>query len=288
MMTTCSVEHRGFLTLRDSKRVWLTEARIVAGACVVQSGLPADRPANAGPQVDVKHTPYLQLGNAVLDGLPGAQTDQIEIIWQTVPGGAGTADSFTLEYRETGAGAWTAAGPISTITTGVGGRVNHFVTIGGVRYKQDYDHRVIHDRAGGTIATYEATFRTRLPAGDQKPVTFAAYGDSAALPSIQNFRAVQNRINLIDPDFSVLLGDNAYNSGSHTEFDTRFEPAINPDLTQYIANHVDYYAMGNHDQVTAGGQPSLDNYSVPVPVVGTTSALPPPLGETPEKNYSFD
>ena len=115
-----------------------------------------------------------------------------------------------------------------------------------------------------------------------------AYGESAVGTPPTNFINVQSRINTLNPAFSLLLGDNVYESGTHQELDLRFDPAINPALTQYIDNHIDYYAMGNHDVATANGQPTRDNYSVPIPVLGTTSPVPGPVGETPEGNYSWD
>ncbi len=245
-------------------------------------------PAAAGPKVNVKHTPYLQLGDAPLPGLPGNAADQIEVLWQTVPFRRGQNDDFTVEYRRVGAASWTGASPIDTIDTGVGGRVNHFATIRTLDYDADYEYRVTHLRVGDAIATYESTFRTRLAAGDDKAFKFAAYGDSAGLDTVANFRAVQNRINLVDPAFSLLLGDAVYPVGSHDQFDARLDPAINPELTQYVAGHVDYFAMGNHDASTAGGRPALENYSMPVPVKDVTSPVAGPVGETPEKNYSFD
>ena len=257
-------------------------------ACLLMLGLLSYGPARAGSQVEVKHAPYLQLGDAVLARLPGSETDQIEILWQTIPAGPGALDSFAVEFREAAAPDWTAAGPIFTIDTRVGGRINHFVTIKELQYDRDYDYRVVHHRSGIAIETYDGSFRTRLPAGADAAFTFAAYGDSARIAQVRNFRNVQSRINLIDPDFSVLLGDNVYDRGTHSQFDARLDPVINPELHQYIAGHVEYWSMGNHDAATAGGQPSLDNYSVPVPVAGTTSPVPPPLGEAPEKNYSFD
>ena len=65
------------------------------------------------PESTVNHTPYLQLGNAPLVGFDGG-TDQIEILWQTIPsGGGGTDDAFDVEYRASGAPTWIDAGAIS-------------------------------------------------------------------------------------------------------------------------------------------------------------------------------
>lgn len=236
----------------------------------------------------VNHTPYLQLGNAPLDGYNGG-ADQAEVIWQTT--GAQDTDSFTAEFRQTGQVGWTSAALNTPIITGVSTRINHSATFSGLAFNADYDYRITHLRDGSPIATYESTFRTRLDAGDDTPFTFAAYGDSAAnVTDPVDFRAVQARINVVDPAFSLLLGDNAYDSGTHAEFDRRLDPSVNPELTTYNKNHVDYYGNGNHDNATSSGQPSHDNYSVPIPVAGVTG----PVGLAfdadvqAEENYSFD
>ncbi len=245
-------------------------------------------------ELEVKHNPRLQLGDAPLDGYVGSEDDQIEILWQTIPTGMTGNDSFTVEYRLVGALAWTAAGPITTQNTGVQSRVIHSAEIDGLDFDTDYEYRVQHWRGDAVLlTTYQDTFHTRLPIGDLSSFTFAAYGDSAGISSIANFRDVQNRINLLDASpsvdvaFSLLLGDNIYNSGSHSESDARFDPTINPEAAAWIATHVDYVGFGNHDAGTSNGLPSEQNFSSPIPVAGVTAPAEP-IGETPQHNYSFD
>ncbi len=236
----------------------------------------------------VNHTPYLQLGNAPLAGFAGSATDRVQIIWQTKPASVSGNDSFVVEYRHAGASTWIDAGASSTINTGVSNRVNRFVDVTGLNYDADYEYRVRHLRDGSVVNDYQATFHTRLPTGSSQPFTFVAYGDSASGNPPTGFLSVQNRINTITSSFSVLLGDNAYGYGSHANFDLRFDPTINAPTTQYNARHVEYYGLGNHDILTAAGQPSRDNYAVPIPVAGVTSSVNGPAGAPSENNYSFD
>src|SRR6185295_7984603 len=121
-------------------------------------------------------------------------------------------------YRHAGASTWTNSGAIGTINTGVSSRVNRFVDITGLDYDANYDYRVRHLRDGSLVKDYQSTFHTRLPAGSSQPFTFVAYGDSAKSPPT-GFISVQNRINAITSSFSMLMGDNAYGSGSHSNFD---------------------------------------------------------------------
>ncbi len=236
----------------------------------------------------VNHTPYLQLGNAPLAGFAGSATDRVQIIWQTVPASGTGNDSFVVEYRRAGAATWVDAGSSSTINTGVSSRVNRFVDVTGLDYDADYEYRVRHMRDGSVVKDYQAPFHTRLPKGSTKPFTFVAYGDSANGNPPKGFINVQNRINTITSSFSVLMGDNAYDSGTHAELDLRFDPTINAATPEYNKNHVEYYGLGNHDVYTAGGQPSRDNYAVPIPVAGVTSSVNGPAGAPAENNYSFD
>ncbi len=235
----------------------------------------------------VNHTPYIQLGNAPLEGSNGA-SDQVETLWQTT--GTQDTDTFTAEFRETGVVPWTSVGLNAQIITGVGGRINHSATFTGLNFDDDYDYQITHLRGGSPIATYSSTFHTRLESSDSSNFTFVTYGDSASGNPPSDFIAVQNRINLIDPAFSLLLGDNVYTNGTHAEWDLRLDPSINPSLTTYNKDHIDYFGFGNHDVGSNNGQPARDNYSMPIPVQGVTS----PVGlvfdadvQT-EKNYSYD
>jgi len=244
-------------------------------------------PGRVLPQYVVRHPPRLQLGDAPLAGFAGSETDQIEILWQTVRAHSGTQDGFLVEYRRVGDATWSEAGPIATIDTGVETRIIHSVEIDGLSYDTDYEYRVTHLRADEIVETYQETFHTRLPAGDDAPFTFAAYGDSLTR-SASDFRVVQDRINRLDPAFALLLGDNTYDDGAHREFDARFAAQLNPEAADWVAGHVDYLGFGNHDVTAEDGRASEEDFSVPVPVEGVTAPAALPADERPEHNYSFD
>jgi hypothetical protein len=207
-----------------------------------------------------------------------------------------------LEYRRANDDAWRSVSPINTIVTefGVrktGGRVMHYGVIRGLDWNSVYEYRVTHRRAGEVIATYQHDFRSRLPAGDPRGFSFVAYGDSADGQIPEPFRSVQRRINL-DPklDFGVLLGDNAYTFGTHTDYDNRFRPDRSPAAVAWTSGHVDYAGIGNHDMFDVSfddkqaprGQATRDVYSSPIPRKGITSTVDLPENEFAENNYSFD
>ncbi len=239
----------------------------------------------------VNHTPYLQLGNAPLTGY-GSGLDQAELIWQTT-GTQGT-DAFTAQVRLTGDLNWSNVTLNADMNTGVddgpGVRINHSATLTGLSFNDDYDYLITHVRDGSPIATYQDTFHTRLGSDDQSDFTFVTYGDSASGDPPTNFIAVQNRINLIDPAFSLLLGDNVYSSGTHAEYDLRLDPSKNASLTTYNKTHIDYFAFGNHDVGYLSGQAARENYSMPIPVQGVTSpaSLVFDADVQAEENYSYD
>lgn len=242
-------------------------------------------------QYTVNHPPRIQLGDAPLKGYPGSVADQVQIIWQTVSVGSGTHDTFDtfeVHYRAIGEAEWIRAGAIDQIDTGHGSRINHFVDITGLAFDTLYEYRVRHFHAASEVASWNARFRTRLSPGDTSPFSFAAYGDSAYTPSVGNFRRVQDRINIMDPEFALLLGDNCYQSGGHSEMDARFDDEVNPEAHVWTAEHIDYLSLGNHDVGIADGRASEDNFSVPIPVAGITAPFQPPYEEYEEHNYGFD
>ena len=239
----------------------------------------------------VNHTPYLQLGDAPLTGY-GSGADQAEVIWQTT--GTQDTDTFTAQYRHTGDVSWTNVSLNADINTGVndgpGLRINHSATFTGLNFNDNYDYLITHLRGGSPIATHQSTFHTRLNSSDQSNFTFVTYGDSASGDPPTNFIAVQNRINIINPAFSLLLGDNVYSSGTHAEYDLRLDPSKNTPLTTYNKTHIDYFAFGNHDVGYLSGQAARENYSMPIPVQGVTSpaGLVFDADVQAEENYSYD
>ena len=240
------------------------------------------------PEFEVNHPPYLQLGDAPLVGYGDSATDQVELLWQTIDVGDGTDDEFVVQYRQLGDTIWQTVERMPSQITGVAGRVMHSAELNGLAYDTGYEYRVRHLRGGNILTTYQAPFDTRLAAGDAQPFTFVAYGDSADGNALSPFRTVQDRINQVDPDFALLLGDNVYEEGSHGESDARFDPDLNPEAVTWNSSHIDYVAYGNHDIQTANGQPSAENFAVPIPLADATAPAAPHNSEIAERNYAFD
>lgn len=266
---------------------------IAAGSLIDVTATPNDafnRNVNVVTDVQftIKHNPRLQPGNAPLKGFAGGELDRVDLLWQTIPGGVGTQDTFTVGYRLAGSTApWQAASANANINTGVEGRVVKSASIVGLNWNTDYEYRVRQFRGDAIVAQHQHTFRTRLEAGDLSDFTFATYGDSANSDAA-GFRQVQSRINAVNASFAVLLGDNVYPTGAHQQSDGRFDPLVNPEAAAWTATHIDYLGLGNHDVATGAGLPSEQNFSVPIPVAGVNAPFAPAATERKEHNFSWD
>jgi hypothetical protein len=245
-------------------------------------------------QLTVKHPPRLQLGDAPLAGEPGSLYDQAELLWQTEVTGEGT-DTFTVDYRHYGSSFWIPT-EILSIDTGVGTRVVHSAKLLGLMFDQPYEYRVQHRSNGNLVREYQQTFQTRLMPGSPEAFSFVAYGDSAYGIPPTDFIAVQNRINQLNPELALLLGDNVYGAvgepstawGSHAGFDMRYDPTVNPATHVYTANHIEYPTLGNADLATNDGQASRDNYALPQNGPVDTAQSGSYFADRAERNYSFD
>ncbi len=272
---------------RSEKKGRNTHSGLSRRLCAVD--LLESRRLLAGGQYEVNHTPHIQLGNAPLVGTPAYEgTDQIEILWQTNTVDEVSSDEFRVEFRPSGQANWQSV-PLNEPIRATNIRTVHSSTIRQLDWNKVYDYRVLHLIDGVVDATYDGTFRTRLAAGDDTPFSFASYGDSAENDDGLGYEIVQSRINQLDPDFGLLLGDNFYTDGTHSNSDFRFSPIDNPTGVNWHAEHVDYFSLGNHDVFNRSfGQASRDNFSVPIQQEGVNAYATPPESEPTEHNYSFD
>ncbi len=238
-------------------------------------------------QYQVKHNPRLQPGDAPLVGYAGSELDRVDVLWQTIPAGPGVNESFVVDYRPASGTTWQLATLNSTIDTAFEDRLVWSASITSLNWNSDYVYRVRHLHGDFIGQEYTSGFHTRLAAGDASSFSFATYGDSADGAAL-GFRSVQARINQVNPRFTVLLGDNVYYSGAHDESDSRFDPLVNPEAATWMASHIDYLGLGNHDVGTSDGLPSQQNFSVPIPVAGVTAPAAPPASEAPEHSFSWD
>jgi hypothetical protein len=201
----------------------------------------------------------------------------------------GSQDDFIVAYRRPPELAWIPVPQVNKLETGIQDRVMHSAVIRGLDWNTTYEYRVHHRRAGEIVATYQHDFRTRLPAGDPRAFSFAAYGDSAYGAVLENFRSVQRQINQSAADFALLLGDHAYIFSNHGDYDARLQPARAPEAVEWTSGHIDFMAIGNHEFFDGrDALTSRELYANPIPRQGITSPVDLPMGEFAEQNYSFD
>lgn len=134
--------------------------------------------------------------------------------------------------------------------------------------------------AGGD-ATY--TFKTAPVTGTSKPVRIWVLGDSGTGGDGTN-RAESVRDGYLNspiyqhPDFWIMLGDNAYDSGTEVET-TR---AIFQTYPTMLRRSTLWSAYGNHEAITSSGAPYFNAFSLP------TNGESGGLASGTERYYSFD
>lgn len=125
-------------------------------------------------------------------------------------------------------------------------------------------------RVGNKILA-QSSFHT--PPASGTPFTFVVWGDSGVGGTgqwqIATLLAAQN------PDFLLHTGDLIYPSGAARDYDPKFFKVYK----SLIARAPFFGSLGNHDVVTANGQPFLNAFDLP---------RNGPAGVTPERNYSFE
>lgn len=168
----------------------------------------------------------------------------------------GTQTSITIRWRtnvacygrvEVGpsAGTYTTATVDETCPT-----TEHIVTVPGLSADTKYFYRI--SATDGTIfqGAAENFFRTNPPANTTRKIRIIAFGDCGrgnATYQDENLANYQNYLttNGIDaPDAWILLGDNAYNSGTDAEYTNNFFGIYGGNI---LKNHKLYPSPGNHD-----------------------------------------
>ncbi|HMI30863.1 MAG TPA: metallophosphoesterase [Candidatus Limnocylindrales bacterium] len=144
---------------------------------------------------------------------------------------------------------------------------NHGVTLTGLASLTRYYYRIV---AGpDTLTAGDDTLHTAPPG--PAPFRFVAFGDCGVDDA--NQYAVAARVDALNPDLGLVLGDVIYEVGEAVNFTPRYFTPYRP----IIRRSVWYPVVGNHDIATANGQPFMDAFYLPTNSMDGT-----------EKYYSFD
>ena len=186
---------------------------------------------------------------------------------------AGKGDSITIRWRTnvlansrvtwgTSFGTYTNTFDQAAYTT------EHIVRIGGLTEDIKYWYTI-----GSTTQTLQATntnyFLTLPRSTTTRKLRFLAIGDcgNASANQINVKNTFLNYIGSNDVDAMILLGDNAYNSGTDAEFQAEFFDIYKDDLLKFYKL---YPAPGNHDYGNSSANtgsrtmPYHQNFTVPM------------------------
>lgn len=212
-------------------------------ASATSSDLSFDLELVATPTLSVQRGPYLQLGTST----------SATVRWRT------DAPSAT--------GLWLGGSPgtLSLVSTNAQLATEHEVLLNGLTPSQRYYYAVgdgVQMLAG---ATADFFFVTSPPPGTAMPTRIWALGDSGTADA--NARAVRDAYLAFagsrHTDLLLMLGDNAYSSGT----DQEYQRAVFDTYPTILRNTFLWPTMGNHDGIMARSAtltgPYYDSFSLP-------------------------
>jgi len=168
-----------------------------------------------------------------------------------------------------------------------GSREDHAVVIDALQSDTRYYYEVETTPTEGdpmsATSAIDQFFETAPAPGSLDKTTLWVIGDSGTGNSnadavYEGFLGLFEAPELPHADVWLMLGDNAYNSGTDAEYQT----AVFETYPELLANSVVWPTLGNHDAYTLGGTPYLDIFSLPT--AGESGGIP----SGSERYYSFD
>jgi acid phosphatase type 7 len=197
----------------------------------------------------VTRGPYLQMGNQTA----------VTFRWRT-----GTAQNSRIELG-------TVYGSYPIVVNDAASVTEHVVRVTGLTPDTKYFYR-IGNSTGMSLPDPDKFLRTVPPATATRKIRIAAFGDCGRNSSTyqdQNLLSYRNYLNAngIDaPDAFILMGDNAYSSGTDAEYSSNFFGIYGSSI---LKNHKLYPAPGNHDygnntaNKPSRTMPYYQNFTVP-------------------------
>ncbi len=178
---------------------------------------------------------------------------------------SGTQTGITIRWRTnvacygrvevgTALGTYTTANAQETCPT-----TEHVVTLNGLAPDTKYFYRI--SATDGTVFQQGAAnfFRTNPPDNTTRKIRIIAFGDCGRGNSayqdenLANYQSYLTTNGIDAPDGWILLGDNAYNSGTDVEYTNNFFGIYGSNI---LKNHKLYPAPGNHDYGNNSGNKS--------------------------------
>ena len=222
------------------------------------SAKPQGRQGEGARVTGLTRGPYLQVGGP----------DAITIRWET-----GAPGRSVVRYG-------TSPEDLALVAVDESGSTDHEVRLTGLRPDTRY-HYMVGDGASVMAGGAECTFRTAPPVGAERKVRIWAIGDSGEPgPGQQRVQvAYEAHSGGAETDVWLLLGDNAYSTGTAAQYQAGF---FNP-YRKRLRSTVVWPSRGNHDEIRKG--PGNDYYEFfTLPRAGEAGGTPSGT----EAWYSFD
>jgi hypothetical protein len=170
--------------------------------------------------------------------------DSVLIAWQT-----DVASPGKVIYAQT-PGAWTEAADPATSR-------DHAVTLTGLTPATLYFYEVVSGT--DTLTAGDCFFRS-APA-TAEPFRFAAFGDLGRATAEQ--KEIAARIDTLGASLAIVTGDIIYEAGEAANFTPQYFDIYNGPAFRTLSHTPFYTCLGNHDLLTADGQPYLDAFHLP-------------------------
>ena len=187
--------------------------------------------------------------------------------------------------QPTGTQLWLGASPgsLQVVFSDSTPRLDHRATVGGLVAETAYDY-AIGDVAGPFVGTAPATLRTLPPGGAARPLRVWALGDAGIgwAPQYWVRDAFHAFAGTRPADGMLLLGDNAYFTGTDLEYQNGFFDVYGATLRSTCV----WSTLGNHDAASATSANDAGVYydAFVLPRAGEAGGLPSGT----EAYYSFD
>ncbi len=203
--------------------------------------------------------------------LQSASHDRMTLRWRTTEG-----SSSVVRYGDSPTNLTQTIAVNDSVT-------DHIVTLTGLASATHYYYQIESSNLSGTItqgAAADYYFKTYPAPETQAPTRLWVIGDSGTRNANQMnvYNAYRSRTGTAHTDAWLMLGDNAYNSGS----DEEFQGAVFDAYPELLRNTTMWSCIGNHETYTSGGAPYIDIHSFPT--AGECGGLP----SGSERYYSFD
>ena len=213
----------------------------------------------------IERGPYLQMGSS----------SEMTVRWRT----SGLGDSV-VRYG-------TVEGVLDQVESIIESEKDHIVKLTGLlpdtRYYYQVDRTAYGTSQVVSTPAADTYFETAPVAGSLDPTSIWVIGDSGTAGSkaegvYTGFRNLFGPSEVPQTDVWLMLGDNAYSSGT----DSEFQEAVFEIYPELLRNSVLWSTIGNHEARSAGGAPYLDIFSFPEN--GESGGV----ASTTELYYSFD